>query len=228
MAAVRRIDKCLFCLGAVNQMSLFSRSGHLRHCKPYQQLREAETEGRKNTVNAEFDLNEYPQFAGADLEDMIPYLSQASDLYLRRQRTYMSKELYDTMQVGMFKLLCGRRAPGNKEILLRLAIWVSRATLISQEDATDLVVLIKIITYINRKEIALPHRFEYIKEKLLSSFKWMLPSAIDIEIPFPIEIFGSLTSQMPVARGVYCNILELIGNIYTLIVNRQLLNYIFR
>ena len=42
--------------------------------------------------------------------------------------------------------------------------------------------------------------------------KFLLPKGIEVDIPMPEELFGIRASRMPPARGVYCNVLESVGN----------------
>jgi len=44
----------------------------------------------------------------------------------------------------------------------------------------------------------------------------MLPDAIEIEISMPTEIFGSVAAKMPKAIGVYANVFDLIGKLFSL------------
>ena len=104
------------------------------------------------------------------------------------------------------EILTGERVQASLETYVRIAAYVSRAGVLSNTDATDLIVFIKSCLRINGDEIPLPSLlYTTIRDKLLGSIKFLLPEGTEVDILVPEEMIGSIASKMPPAKGVYCH-----------------------
>lgn len=171
-------------------------------------MRDAEFEYASNAELDDEPVYDLPQI---DFADVLPFILEADELYLKRQRQYQSRHIFDSIKLGCVKMLTGKRIQASLEIYVRIAAYVSRAGVLSNTDATDLIVLMKSCSHINGAEIPLPSKYVYIRDKLMSSMKFLLPEGVEVDIQMPEELFGSEASKMPPAKGVYCNILESAG-----------------
>jgi len=160
---------CVYCGNVYRAVSVFSHGGHLRHCKVYQQLREQE---KTFLDTGEAYTSDFSQII--DFDDVLPFVVEACDIYLQRQRTSISKELLDTINLGEVRMLDGSYQKPSLEIYLRIAGFVAKVTVLSEgEEASDLCTLMKYCSYLNKKEIPLPAKFVTIRDKLLSSLSFI-------------------------------------------------------
>jgi hypothetical protein len=205
------MNKCPYCGdNRFSNLNILSLKGHLAYCK------------KRNVIlnNSELNSNEnYDEIDDPilDLNDALPIFDELSNEFLKKQNLRLSEWGLDNIMIGHCALTTGERRIGNLRIYLLIAKFVTHCFGMSGEDAKDLVLLLKLVSHINGKEIPMPSKYITIQNRLLSSLNFLKISLEVFKLEMPASLFTeTIVRQMPKAEGVISNILDIAGIQYIL------------
>ena len=118
-------------------------------------------------------------------------MQYASEEFLDKQRTRLSHDVFANLSVAFVKYKDGNFKKANPQVHLRIATFIAKVSLISQEAANDMIVMMKRCTHVNGKEIPLPSRYVQIRKNLLKSFRHLMPTINVFSFPKPYDLFGA-------------------------------------
>ena len=197
---------CAFCKKNLGN-NKFRNNGHLAKCVNYLELKRISIEEDMlyGPVSPSHDYGRY------DFEDVLPDLMIANDIFLRKQMLVCSVDIIESFKAGAVKMLDGLYKRATMATYLEIANYVARTPCLSIENATDMIVMMKYINWLNNVEIPLPQSFRTIRDNLRYSMRYMVPDIIRYERPFPVELYGEEYKRMPNVTSVYSNVIQVIG-----------------
>jgi hypothetical protein len=152
---------CAFCKKVLGH-NRFQNGGHLSQCSQFKEVKAKSRldiqyeEGFVNEDQYDSTLHEDLRF---DFEDVLPELMFANDIFLKKQMLQCSVDLLKTFKAGYVKMIDGKYEKADESTYFEIASYIARTPMLSLEDATDLITLIKNVTHINGSRIALPRKY---------------------------------------------------------------------
>jgi len=91
----------------------------------------------------------------------------AYNIYLDKQRKYLSMDNIKFLESGHVALLQGNREKADIQVYLDLCNFVLKCKSLSGNEADEMITLVKRISHMNGKEIPLPQRFRTLYRNVI-------------------------------------------------------------
>jgi hypothetical protein len=201
LAKLTNVSHCPYCKNP-KYNSGQKIGGHIRWCPERPpQVQEMYTPEELADENLEIDITDDAFI------DTFAYLSQE---FISSQKEYLSEECITQLQAGRVRLLSGDYKVANIRIYLEIARFVSTCVSLSGSNATELIMLMKRISYINGLEIPLSQKYETLRNNILATMEGRRAEILRVEYPLPRELYGDSASRSPPCISVMSPLLDML------------------